>query len=32
LLQRVKEAVVVDGDEMLIDEANRRNWSCVSLR
>ena len=32
LLQQVKEAVVVDGDEMLIDEANRRNWSCVSLR
>lgn len=32
LLQRVKEAVVVDGDEMLLDEANKRNWKCVSLR
>lgn len=32
LLQRVKEAVVVDGDEVLVGEANRRNWKCVSLR
>lgn len=32
LLQRVKEAVVVDGDEKLLSEANRRNWKCVSLR
>jgi phosphoserine phosphatase len=32
LLQRVKEAVVVDGDELLVDEANRRKWKCVSLR
>jgi HAD superfamily hydrolase (TIGR01490 family) len=32
LLQQVKEAVVVDGDELLVDEANRRKWKCVSLR
>jgi HAD superfamily hydrolase (TIGR01490 family) len=32
LLQRVKEAVVVDGDELLVNEANRRKWKCVSLR
>lgn len=32
LLERVKEAVVVDGDEKLLNEANRREWKCVSLR
>ncbi len=32
LLQQVKEAVVVDGAELLVDEANRRKWKCVSLR
>lgn len=32
LLKQVKEAVVVDGDEGLLNEAKGRNWKCVSLR
>ena len=32
LLKRVREAVVVDGDEKLLKEAEKNGWSCLSFR
>tara|TARA_B100001109_G_scaffold178600_1_gene146310 strand:- start:49 stop:699 length:651 start_codon:yes stop_codon:yes gene_type:complete len=32
LLQKVSEAIVVDGDEKLLQEAKNYGWKCVSFR
>tara|TARA_B100000927_G_scaffold253271_1_gene218891 strand:- start:377 stop:727 length:351 start_codon:yes stop_codon:yes gene_type:complete len=32
LLEKVKEAVVVDGDEKLLMEAKKNGWLCLSFR
>ena len=32
LLEKVKEAVVVDGDEKLLKEAKKNGWLCLSFR
>tara|TARA_B100001057_G_C22522409_1_gene822380 strand:+ start:139 stop:789 length:651 start_codon:yes stop_codon:yes gene_type:complete len=32
LLEKVKEAVVVDGDEKLLMEAKKNGWLCISFR
>ena len=32
LLEKVREAIVVDGDEKLLREAKKNGWSCVSFR
>ena len=32
LLEKVREAIVVDGDEKLLMEAKKNGWSCVSFR
>ena len=32
LLEKVREAVVVDGDEKLLMEAKKNGWSCLSFR
>ena len=32
LLEKVQEAIVVDGDEKLLKEAKKNEWSCLSFR
>ena len=32
LLEKVKTAIVVDGDDKLIEKANHNEWQCISFR
>ena len=32
LLEKVREAIVVDGDDKLLEEAKKNGWSCLSFR
>ena len=32
LLQKVETAIVVDGDDKLIEQAKNNDWECISFR
>ena len=32
LLKKVKNAIVVDGDNQLIEQAKSNGWECISFR
>ena len=32
LLEKVETAIVVDGDDKLIEQAKNNDWECISFR